>query len=74
MPVVVNMNGRVLHMMYSMCMDKPDVMYDRLKADTPKEQPLNLSTYLRFLNEIKPYVPTSTDKKPTNKSTICTIL
>jgi hypothetical protein len=68
------MNGRVLHTMYSMCMDQPELMYDRLKADTPKEHPLNMSTYLRFLNEIQQYVPNSTGKNSTNTSTTCTIL
>ena len=51
--VVVDMNGRVLHMMYLMCMESSQLMFDRLKADTSNEQPLNINTYLRFLHEIK---------------------
>jgi hypothetical protein len=74
LPIVVDMNGRVLHMMYSMCMDHPESMFDRLKADTPNEHPLNMSTYLRFLHEIKQYVPNLPDTKSNHASTICGIL
>ena len=74
LPVVDGMNGRVLHMMYSMCINNPEAMFVRLKADTTAEHPLNMSTYLRFLYEIKQFVPNTTDKKSNKGSSICSIL
>ena len=68
------MNGHVLHAMYSMCMANHDAMYDRIKADTSKEQPLTINTYLRFLNEIKQYVPISATDTTSVASVVCSVM
>ena len=74
LPVVVDMDGHVLHMMYAMCLVNRDAMFDRLKADTSKEQSLTINTYLRFLNEIKQYVPMTADDKSNATSVICSLM
>lgn len=68
------MNGRVLHAMYTMCKANPEAMFDRLKADTTKEQSLTMNNYLRFLDEIKQYVPISRGDQSSVTSVVCNLM
>ena len=69
-----DMNGNVLHEFYLMCRANRDSMFESLKAEVPKGQSLSVSTYLRFLDEIKKFVPVTAQDKSLSTSMICSVM
>ena len=54
------MNGRVLHEAYSMCKANRESMFQTFKGEVAadgQQNPLTLSVYLCFLDEIQKYIP-----------------
>ena len=66
-----DMNGNVLHEFCLMCRANRDSMFEPLKAEVPKGQSLSVSTYLRFLDEIKQFVPVTAQDKSLLKTSHC---
>jgi len=76
LPVFANMNGRVLHEMYTMCKTNRDSMFQTMKGEVAadgQQKPLTLSTYLCFLDEIQKYIPRVPGDK-SQSSVICTLM
>ena len=73
-----NFNGCLLHHAYLMCEQSRESMFQamRKEVDTNGNSTiLTLGTYLRFLDEMKKYVPTDTENSlQTPTSSICSVM
>jgi len=71
------MNGQVLLQAYNMCLANQQVMYIALRDDVAKSgsATLTLKDYLKFLKEIKIYVPIVIGGNQVNPtSTVCNLM
>ena len=83
LPICDRMNGKRLIGLYQMCLTNSPVMFQSLNNQlamnktAEKKHLMEISEYLQFLEDLKPFVPVSIEKKevPTNtQSSICAIL
>ncbi|CAF3482140.1 unnamed protein product [Rotaria sp. Silwood1] len=77
LPAFEGMNGRLLHKVYDMCQTSQQAMFSSLKEDVSRSQiitTLSLKDYLTFLEEIKVYVPYTTNDRLNPTSAICNLM
>ncbi len=76
MPVLEEMNGQLLHQVYSMCQANQQGMFLSLKEDVAKfkQGTLSLKDYLTFLKEIKVYIPYTSSNHLNPTSAVCDLL
>ncbi|CAF2636715.1 unnamed protein product [Rotaria sp. Silwood2] len=80
LPVLGNMNGRLLHETYKRCKAHWDLMFQTFKAEVAADNPeklLTVDTYIRFLDAIEKYipiVPNDSFKPSTSASMFCTLI
>lgn len=78
LPVVGNMNGRLLHETYKRCMAHWELMFQTFKAEVSSDgtqKPLTIETYIRFLDELRKYVPmTMNDHHGPTTSVLCLLM
>ena len=73
-----NFNGRLLYQSYLMCQTNRESMFQAMREEastSSKSSILTLGTYLRFLEELKKYIPIDTNNstQPSVTTTTCTI-
>ncbi|CAF3461179.1 unnamed protein product [Rotaria sp. Silwood1] len=80
LPVLGNMNGRLLHETYKRCKAHWDLMFQTFKAEVAaddQQKLLTIDTYIRFLDAIEKYIPivsNDTSKPSTSTSMFCTVV
>ncbi|CAF1233478.1 unnamed protein product [Rotaria sordida] len=80
LPVLGNMNGRLLHETHKRCKAHWDLMFQTFKAEVTadnQQKLLTIDTYIRFLDVIEKYipiVPNDKSKPSTSSSTFCTLI
>ena len=75
-PVLGNMNGRLLHETFKRCKVHWEAMFQTFKAEVAadsKHRLLTIETYVRFLDEIEKYIPI-VQADSSQSSVICTII
>ncbi|CAF4131332.1 unnamed protein product [Rotaria sp. Silwood2] len=80
MPVLGNMNGRLLHETYKRCKANWEPLFQIFKSEVAadnEQKILTIETYIRFLDEIEKYIPMvpediSQSSSPT--STVCNLI
>ena len=77
-PVIGNMNGRLLFETYKRCKAHWELMFQTFKAEVISDgtqKPLTIDTYIRFLDEIQKYVPLNvTDTNSSPNSVLCVLM
>lgn len=76
------MNGKRLAGLYQMCLTNSPVMFQSLnnqlmvKKNEEKTYLIEICEYLQFLEDLRPFVPVSFEKKEVSvpKTIVCTIL
>ena len=77
--VFENFNGHLLYRSYLMCDKNPEPMFQAMRQEvgaSSNSSILTLGTYLRFLEQLKRYIPTDTNKTSQSlaTTTTCTII
>ncbi len=76
LPVLSNMNGRLIHETYKRCKAHWEFMFQTFKneiAANVHQKTLTIYTYIHFLDEIEKYIPNTNDRTEKSSST-CTLL
>jgi hypothetical protein len=76
LPVLSNMNGRLLHETYKQCKAHWDFMFQTFKSEIAADGQHKLLTiyiYIRFLDQIEKYIPI-THKDSQRSSGVCILL
>ncbi|CAM4961869.1 unnamed protein product [Rotaria socialis] len=77
LPVLGNMNGRLLHEAYRKCKTYWDLMFQTFKSEVAaddQQKMLSIDTYIRFLAEIEKYVPDDKTQSSERVSKMCILL
>ncbi len=84
LPICNRMNGKRLVGMYQMCLNNSPIMFQSLNNQliltktAEKKHLIEICEYLQFLEDLKPFVPASLEKKEVTaaapQSSVCTIL
>jgi hypothetical protein len=82
LPICARMNGKRLVGLYQMCTTNSPVMFQSLNNQLAvtnieeKRYLIEISEYLQFLEDLKPFVPVSHEKKEViaHQSSVCAIL
>ncbi len=75
LPILSNMNGRLIHETYKQCKAHWEFMFQTFKneiAADGQQKILTIYTYIRFLDEIEKYIPTRNDQR--SSSSTCILL
>ena len=72
LPVLSNMNGRLLHQTYQQCKLHWDFMFQTFKSEIAangQQQVLTLYTYMRFIDQIEKFIPNLSNKSSQSSKT-----